>query len=252
MLQAKRSNDLGQSKLDLINMGLTVDPIAAGNNKYPSFCSSLGDTAAAQTIPSGSADYVGPCCVHYELSNSGGFKKDSHIAVSRNKLSKKTTYEVAISLKDLIGVSMIESRKKDWTEGLVFGFSMLVNDGDDKAAQQGWGGYYPHSIVMGWNGGQKQPAKLGTVKLAGAVAPSTPPSAPGSNSDGGPGLFFGGFFLAVGLGVALGVAHHGYTQGWFQRYGIGKRVVTMPSGMGASLASSDHCQSVGPLSVPQA
>ena len=266
MLQALRSDKLELSMLDLINAGLTAID-TPGNVRYPAFCSSLGDTAAGQNYPVGSADFVDQCCVHYEKNNAGGFKKDSHIAVSRNKLSKKTTYEVAISLRDLIGPSAVDSpHKAEWKEGLVFGFSMLVNDGDDRAWQQGWGGYYPHAIVMGWNGGEKEAAKAGTVRLAGSAALTPHPGCPtallfepdqhalgtGGGGDGGAGMFFGGFFLAVGLVVALVVARHGYSQGWFLRWGVGKRVVTTPSGMSASpLASADHCQSSGLSSAPQ-
>ena len=79
-----------------------------------------------------------------------------------------TTFEVAFAVGDLMGDT--EEHKRRWGQGLSFGFSFLVNDGDETTSQQGWAGYYPHAIVQGWNGGQKQPWKTGVLELLGLLA----------------------------------------------------------------------------------
>ena len=111
--------------------------------------------------------------------------------VSRDGDTGVTTYELAFAIVDLLGTSTEHAGQ--WKEGLRFGFSFLVNEGS--GAQLGWvgptahpldlrarafpplshsrrriatpqAGYYPHSMVHGWNGGQKEPGKTGVVQLA--------------------------------------------------------------------------------------
>ena len=170
MLQALRSKDLGESRLQLINLGLKNMQVQ-------------GAGAACST------EVIEPndCCVHYELSQQqGGFARKTRAAVLRNPMTKVTTFEVGFAVVDLLGDD--EERKSKWAQGLQFGFSFLVNDGDTSTDQQGWAGYYPHSIVFGWNEGQKQPSKVGVLQLDGY-------DSDGCGSCTG-WIFFGTFILA--------------------------------------------------------
>jgi len=202
MLQAERSHELGKSRLQLMNMALSAGHTA---------CSTHGRHAP-------------PCCVHYELSHQEeGFFRRAKLAVLRNPAANTTTYEVAFHKTDLMGADA--SHLSQWAEGLRFGFSFAINDGDDEAKQNGWGGYYPHAIVMGWNDGQKQPWNAGTVRLVGA---DPPPS--GGGGGGGAGMFWLGVFLTV-LTCTLGHAALVWREG-----GV-SAVLTLvnPSGVGVGL-----------------
>ena len=148
LLQAERKPfSSGISRLILINVGLRP-----------------GQTACSTRLTDAEA-----CCVHYELTpNEDGFFRRTQAAVLRNPLTSTTTFEVAFEIGDLIGDG--EHAREQWREGLRFGFSMLLNDGDEAAAQRGWAGYYPHAIVLG-NWPQKEPQELGTVsRIANALA----------------------------------------------------------------------------------
>ena len=176
MLQAERSSDLDVSRLELINMALGAEQQS---------CNNLG-TDARQ------------CCLQYELSQQdGGFFRRTKLAVLRNPTARTTTYEAAFHKTDLLGGD--EARLRRWGQGLHFGFAFAINDGDDVAKQNGWAGYYPHAIVRGWNGGQKEPQKAGTVRLAGGDPPM---GACGAGGGGGGGFWLGVFltFLVLVLG----------------------------------------------------
>jgi len=183
MLQAERSSDLEVSRLELINMALGAEQHA---------CSTEG---------------VGTriCCVHYELSQQvGGFFRRTKLAVLRNPMARTTTYEAAFHKSDLLGGD--EGHLRQWNDGLRFGFSFVLNDGDNEARQNGWAGYYPHAIVQGWNGGQKEPHKAGTVHLAGPDPASASDGSGGGSGGGGggAGLFFLGIFLTL---LTIGLAY---------------------------------------------
>lgn len=181
VLQAERSTDLGTSRLELVNFALGAEQTS---------CSTKGTDALM-------------CCVDYELSQqSTGFFKRSEMAVIRNPMARTTTYEAAFDRTDLMGAD--PSHLARWADGLLFGFSFVINDGDDVAKQNGWAGYYPHAIVQGWNNGQKEPWKAGTVRLVGAHP------APGGGS-GGFGMFVLGVFLTLGtLGFVYAFRNGGF------------------------------------------
>ena len=209
MLQAKRSSDLSISRLNLINLGLQEGQ------------------ASCTTAPGATGR---DCCVHYELNNGDGWLQLGSVAVLRNENSKHTFIEVAFSKLDLLGSAAAHTSR--WGEGLTFGFSFLVNDGDESTVQQGWAGYYPHSIVQGWNGGQKQPWKVGVLQLAG-------PGGGGGECGSCTGwLFFGTFILApLGAAAAYGGRY------WYQtRYGVRARVAN-------PLAARDHMGGTPALTV---
>ena len=184
MLQRQRSKELDISRLNLLNVGLQPEQVSSTG----AACSS------DRPDPNG-------CCVHYELSQSeGGFAQSTKAAVLRNPNSKKTNFEVAFAITDLMG----SEHRWRWGEGLAFGFSFLVNDGDETTAQQGWAGYYPHSIVHGYNAGQKQPSKVGVLQLAG------PDGSDCGNCNWW--IFFGTFILAPMLAGAAFLGRYAYRR----------------------------------------
>ena len=184
MLQAERSADLAESRLELINLSL-------GGGQ--SACTTTGTDA-------------GMCCVDYELSQQdGGFYRRAKVAILRNPMTRTTTYETAFHKSDLFGNNEAFARR--WKEGLTFGFSFVINDGDDAAEQNGWGGYYPYAIVKAWYGshqGQKQPQKAGTVVLASADAPVMGGA---GGDDGDAGKSFGFFLLGVVITVLVATGY---------------------------------------------
>lgn len=97
---------------------------------------------------------------------------------------------------------------------LQFGFSFIVNDGDETTEQQGWAGYYPGAIVFNWNGGRKSPGKVGVAQLAGADS-YTPPAGvvvlPDSSGGCG-GSWWWGLFWGIVLTIGVMYAR---SKGWF-------------------------------------
>ena len=186
-LQAKRSERIQVSRLKLINLGLNQGQTAC--NRAP-----VGDTNAADD-----------CCVNYESAAGGSWVELCGGAAVRDEARQTTTYELLFSKRDLIGFvpqTAADAAYLDalWDTGLVFGFSFLVNDGDDgSSAQRGWAGYYPHSIVHG-----KDANKIGTVLLDGG---DRPPRAAADDAAGIDGASFalGMATLAGALACALGV-----------------------------------------------
>lgn len=260
MLQAQRKDDLDISRLQLLNTGLS--PNQLGEH----------DSAACSTEL---ADPMG-CCINFELSQRAGgvFAKKTKAAVLRNPISRVTQFEVAFALEDLIGhddASVYAQRKSMWAAGLRFGFSFLVNDGDETTAQQGcarareastprrprpslwcaapirsravwppprscvrsWAGYYPHALVHGYNEGQKQPWKAGVVQLGG------PGGGAGAECGSCTGwIFFGTFVLAPLFGAAAFGGRYVYQT----KYGTRARVSN-------PLAARDHMGSTPALTV---
>ena len=225
MLQAQRSKDASISRLQLINVGLQPSQI----------CPQTGGASCSSEL----ADPNG-CCMDYELSQSGGFSRRTRSAVLRNPISKVTTFEVAYALDDLFaGTGGVQPNGAldhfalgHWREGLRFGFSFLVNDGDESTSQQGWAGYYPHSLVEGWNGGQKQPWKVGVLQLRGADTTETCGSCTGW-------IFFGTFILAPMLAAAA----------FGGRYVYRKRAGGPPARTANPLAGADQMSSTPALTV---
>merc|ERR1740139_1098198 len=151
ILHEERSASLKKSMFDLINIGL-----------YPGQTSCLTSVNMSQP-----ADYkpdratTRECCVEYVRNNGDAQRHLSNVAIIRNENNKHTIIEAAISKMDLLGTS--DEHLSYWAENLRFGFSMAVNDGDEVAEQQGWGGFYPNGLVQTWNNGQKEPAKAGVA-----------------------------------------------------------------------------------------
>ena len=193
-LQRRRSEDATISRLQLLNLGLRARPLEGGRLEHGGACSTKLPDAEA-------------CCVDYELSQHGGFARKTHAAVLRNEITRVTAFEVAFAIEDLVGNDLAGVPNEStptwprWKEGLEFGFSFLINDGDNSTDQQGWAGYYPHSIVYGFNGGQKEPAKVGVLQLAGIDTDAAGRSASAGDASGG--SFSGGMFV---FGLFVGCA----------------------------------------------
>lgn len=77
--------------------------------------------------------------------------------VTRDAVTKKTTYEIKLPKAALALASL--------TEGVKFGLGMAINDGDQASpGQKGWGGLGAHSIVFG-----KSPEETALITLGSAV-----------------------------------------------------------------------------------
>jgi hypothetical protein len=77
----------------------------------------------------------------------------TNAAVSRNSLTRQTTYEIMLPKASLAIDNL--------TPGVQFGLGMAVNDGDQfTPGQQGWGGLGAHSVVFG-----KSPSETALVTL---------------------------------------------------------------------------------------
>jgi len=230
-LQAKRSNDLAISRLTLINVG----------QPWP-----YAQRSQCQTLAGNSSEDGRGCCVHYELNNGPGWSplRLAEVAVLRNDNSNHTIFEVGFARKDL----MPNAHGARWAEGLRFGFSFLVNDGDETSEQQGWAGYYPQSIVNGWNAGQKEPAKVGIVQFAGL----DPPVGVGGAGGGGFGDFVLGVFVTLcvlGLGIFIKRWRRGQCRPTSGPFAIKTSPISSTYAPN-SLAAADHCSSVLPTTTP--
>jgi hypothetical protein len=74
--------------------------------------------------------------------------------VTRNSVTKKTTYEIKLP-KAALGLATLKGGPK-------FGLGMAINDGDELTpGQKGWGGLGAHAIVFG-----KTPAETAQISLA--------------------------------------------------------------------------------------
>ena len=90
-----------------------------------------------------------------EIPAGNGINAGEHFAIVRNENEKETYYEVIFTADEL-------NEGKKFTDGFEFGLGICVNDGDkDTPGQQGWSGWYPHSIVHG-----KDSEKTGLVILS--------------------------------------------------------------------------------------
>lgn len=230
-LQGERSDQLGISRLRLINVGLAQ-----------------GQSSCSQQDRNSSRH----CCVHHEKDNGGAdsWMQLTDVAVLRNHNSRRTTFEIAFDIRDLLG-SNSDSLSR-WKEGLRFGMSWLVNDGDDQAAQQGWAGFYPHGLVLNWNGGQKSPSKVGLVELIeppvarGGFHAATHGQRTGVTSSGG-GVSSGGaaglFFLGMAVGPLL-IVIVVYSYRAYQKGSCPSSCPTFPSSL-PSVGSSSRGGSGG-------
>ncbi len=80
---------------------------------------------------------LGSTIVMHEAGPGG-----TEAVVSRNSLTKRTTYEIKLP-KESLGLAAL-------TGGTQFGLGMAINDGDELTpGQRGWGGLGAHAIVFG-------------------------------------------------------------------------------------------------------
>jgi Carbohydrate family 9 binding domain-like len=92
---------------------------------------------------------VGDIIVNHEAGPGG-----TEAVVTRNSVTKKTTYEIKLP-KDSLGLASLKG-------GPQFGLGMAINDGDQLTpGQRGWGGLGAHAIVFG-----KTPSETALFTLA--------------------------------------------------------------------------------------
>lgn len=127
VLQAKRSEDLKVSRLDLINVGFpqSLDKDGADFNKESwktISCVSPPDNHAGQPVnPAETYDSLDQdldnkeqetdktkdkppeCCIQYEKNNGDGWRHLTAAAITRDEVAKRTRYELAFSKFDLLG-----------------------------------------------------------------------------------------------------------------------------------------------------
>ena len=174
------------------------------------------------------------------MNQGAGWMRLSRAAMIRNENSRHTLIELAIHKLDLLGSDHADR----WAEGLQFGFSFAMNDGDSVARQRGWAGYYPAAVVKDWNGGQKSPSKAGVARLADQGRPLR--SAP-TGGGGGGAPFFGLFDLICLLALiaaALAVAFSRWRRG-----GMDALLELVPEALRDRMGRTGRAQT-GPSSTP--
>lgn len=229
-LQGLRSDSLDQSRLRLLNAGL----------KH-------GQSSCSTDAP----DYKA-CCVDYALGGTGADQREENaanwlrkakVAVLRNENNKRTVIEASFHREDLLGLK----GAKRWRKGLSFGFSFIVNDGDNAndPQQQGWAGFYPHALVQGWNEGHKQPYKAGLVQLAGSEKMKHV-----EGGGGGGGFFTFVFGCLLGTGAVFGFLYARNREYWGAVDTVKERLGFAPKPRARVTMASQDSSQVGSFTAP--
>jgi hypothetical protein len=143
LVQARRSDNLGQSRMVMINVAMSAG---------------VTSCACVDCDTSSNAPANDQCCVTYENhgapSPTAGtsFLQRLSLGIVRDEVAGKTFYEVAIHRGDIMyedwpGRELSSASR--WSAGTVMGFSMVANEGAEDSpegppTQHSWGGYYPH------------------------------------------------------------------------------------------------------------